>query len=182
LSLLAFMAYAAATMSVENAPRRASMGWLRALLLALMSVSACMLCGLPTFRSMSQHDARLAHIERALEMLPLPPGTKRLGSYSRVGLLSGSGNHCDYLAIMVLGGPVERASLEEFYRHHTVPTPEEYPLEVRIGAGGLEPAPEYDDSLLAHDWKSALPFKGQQATVVYVFDAGHHPAADPRCH
>jgi len=102
--------------------------------------------------------------------------------YSRVGLLSGGGNHCDYLAAMTLQGDVERVLLGEFYRRHTVPSPDGYPLEIRIGAGGLAPAPEYNDTLLDDLWMEAFEIEGQRVTVVYVVDEGLSTDGDPRCH
>ncbi|WP_309895020.1 hypothetical protein [Archangium sp.] len=131
---------------------------------------------------MRAHDARLARLEQELTRLPLPEGTERVGVYSRVGLLSGNGNHCDYVSAMLLRGDMERTLLEGFYRQHTVSSPDGYPLEIRIGAGGLQPAPEYEDDLLADRWMEALPVEGPQARVVYVFDAGLNPEGDPRCH
>jgi hypothetical protein len=132
---------------------------------------------------MRVHDERLARIEQALLRLPLPEGTERLGVYSRVGLLSGSGNHCDYLSVMALRGNVERPALEALYHQQTVSSPDGYALEIRIGAGGLQSAPEYEDALLARGWMDAFQVEGQQQVrVVYVFDAGLNPDGDPRCH
>lgn len=102
--------------------------------------------------------------------------------YSRVGLLSGGGNHCDYVSVMALRGNVERTALEALYRQQTVSSPDGYALEIRIGAGGLQPAPEYEDALLAREWMDAFQVDGQQVRVVYVFDAGLNPDGDPRCH
>jgi hypothetical protein len=131
---------------------------------------------------MREHNARLERIEQELMRLPLPEGTERLGVYSSVGLISGNSNHCDYLSAMALRGAVERTVLEEHYRQHTVSSPDGYPLEIRIGAGGLQPAPDYDDALLAHRWKEAFQLEEQQLRVVYVFDAGLSSDGDPRCH
>jgi hypothetical protein len=131
---------------------------------------------------MRDHNARLAQIEQELAALPLPQGMERLGVYSRVGLLSGSGNHCDYLAVMVLRGDVERAVLEEFYRRHTVSSPDGYPLEIRIGAGRRQPAPEHEGILWDFEWLGAFPTEEQQVRLVYTFDGGLEPEDDPRCH
>ncbi len=131
---------------------------------------------------MLEHNARLARIEEELTRLPLPEGTERLEVYSSVGLLSGNGNHCDYVSAMVLRGDVERPLLEEFYRQHTVSSPDGYPLEIRIGAGGLQPAPGYYDAPLARRWSESFQRGEQQVRVVYVFDAGQSPDGDPRCH
>ncbi|MFY0574110.1 hypothetical protein ACN28S_06880 [Cystobacter fuscus] len=152
--------------------------------LALVALGAGLagVCVLPPFRSMREHDERLERIEQALMHLPLPAGLEQLGVYSRVGLLSGNGNHCDYLSAMALRGAAERSVLEEFYRQHTVSSPDGYPLEIRIGAGGLQPAPGYDDDLLADSWMDAFRMEGQQVRVVYVFDGGLNPDGDPRCH
>ncbi|HZH77173.1 MAG TPA: hypothetical protein VEY88_14180 [Archangium sp.] len=134
-------------------------------MLGLLALGAgtFMLWGLSPLSSMREHDARLARIEQELTRLPLPEGTERVGVYSRVGLLSGNGNHCDYVSAMLLRGDVERALLEGFYRQHTVSSPDGYPLEIRIGADGLQPAPEYEDDLLADRWMEALPVEGPRA-------------------
>jgi hypothetical protein len=137
---------------------------------------------LPLFRSMREHNARLAFIEKELLRLPFPEGTERLGVYSRVGLLSGNGNHCDYLSAMALQGDVERTFLEEFYRRHAVSSPDGYPLEIRIGAGGLKPAPEYNDILMDDLWREAFQIDGQRGIIVYVVDGGLNADGDPRCH
>ena len=172
-------------MTVDTAPHRAPTTLLKVVFgLVVLGAGMSIVCGLPPFNSMREHNARLARIEEELTRLPLLEGTERLDVYSSVGLISGNGNHCDYLSAMVLRGDVERTVLEEFYREHTVSSPDGYPLELRVGAGGLQPAPGYEvyDAPLASLWAEAFRLEGQKVQVVYVFDAGLSADGDPRCH
>jgi hypothetical protein len=111
------------------------------------------------------NNFRLARFSAQLFTYPLPPGTQLITRSANVGVLTGNGDHCDFIARVDLGG---EASLESLRDHYSG-----LHLDAAIpgGAGGGLPRIEI------------VAASGGQATgyAVIATDAAYEGVFDVRC-
>ncbi len=136
---------------------------------------------------MVRHSINHASFERKFRHLPLPADTTVVATVSRFGLLSGSGNHCDSIAVSLLRSTLPRARLEAFYQTRTTEAAEgSMPVELHVEPLGDAAHPENLYTLLSFDPREAFRHELAQthAGALYVlYAADHYPAnSDFRCH
>jgi hypothetical protein len=112
-------------------------------------------------------DAKLAQLQERVDMLPLPPDTEfDVGfSVSKVGLISGNSNHCDYLVRMSVLTKLPDAEIARYYESITVKGVEGRDIS---GTVYVNPSGSYRE--------------GYKAVIVQFFDDGNPPGFDLRCH
>ncbi|HQL54922.1 MAG TPA: hypothetical protein PLQ87_09460, partial [Phycisphaerae bacterium] len=84
----------------------------------------------------------LARLRSSLSSLPLPAQTTKLASVSRVGLLAGNGNHCDYAVAEMHSTKLGRDEILRHYNQQSVPNPEgpsRFGVEVAFFDGNSPP-------------------------------------------
>lgn len=129
-----------------------------------------------------RHNRFLTALRRSMESLPLPEGTTRLKADSRLGLLAGNGNHCDYIVAEVHATSRTRAKVVEHYSQLSIPNPEGqgcFELQIEFFVDGRPPDLEVHPPL---DISVSDPTE-QTKYVVFIRLIGYHDAgSDPRCH
>lgn len=112
------------------------------LLLTLVSVPGCLMS--PFVAATTVNHFRLADFERLLFEYPVPEGSRVVRTWSEVAVLTGNGDHCDYVATLVLA--FERPPRLNRLRAHYAPldlrpaapsSPHPPSLTVTRGFGGL---------------------------------------------
>lgn len=114
-----------------------------------------------------RNDERLARLEERVSMLPLPPETEQgdPGLQGTVGILSGNGNHCDYLVRMSLLTKLPDAEIARFYESAVAEG-----VEARELSGTVYVNP-------SGSWRD-----GYKGVIVEFFDGYHEAGFDMRCH
>lgn len=129
-----------------------------------------------------RHNRFLARLRTSLSSLPLPAQTTKLASVSRVGLLAGNGNHCDYAVAEMHSTKLGRDEILRHYNQQSVPNPEgpsRFGVEVAFFDGNSPPTFGLYDPLFS----CAEASPGELRYVVGVILIGYHDAGfDPRCH
>ncbi len=130
-----------------------------------------------------QHEWSAWKLGRALGTVAHPADTSLLVATRKVGLLVGNGNHCDFFAGELRRFTGTREQLRAFYAGKEVPSPlGSYPEEVRIAFFGEErPVDLPYDFDAAEKW-GAPPSQAGQLYIVYLYNGGHDPGMDLRCH
>ena len=135
--------------------------------------------------SYARHDRTLRAMRDALAAVPLPRGAAVVDRFEQLGVLSGNGNHCDYVVALRLSANVDPLALARQLRNRS--------LRVRDGEGTFEaevevwpaetPPDAYDPArgLLPERWIERSPSR-RPSPVVYAFRGGEPPAHDFRCH
>lgn len=127
---------------------------------------------LPAASGYVANTFRLAAFADQLHEHPSPPGTRVSAKGSEVGVLTGNGDHCDYIATVVLEPyqPIGRAEVERYYSalssRSAVPGGDRNDVMLEVLAGRRESAVSGD---------SLPPFY-----IVRLIDV-HGPNADFRC-
>ena len=88
-----------------------------------------------------------------------PPGTTPELLNSEVGVLTGNGNHCDFVVSLSFSAPVDRSAVLAHYQS----------LHIKRAVPG-------ESSQLLFTFSEAKP------PVLTISDAPNSPAFDPRCH
>lgn len=130
----------------------------------------------------ARHQRSVRAMRAALDAAPLPAGVEREETLAAVGLLSGNGNHCDYLVATRVRTRLAPAQLAARLRAQR--------LRVRFDSGLAElplwvsPGTAEDDfarELLPAAWLAPGSAASPRA-VVFAFWGGEEPGSDMRCH
>ncbi|MGC4119002.1 MAG: hypothetical protein QM765_31420 [Myxococcales bacterium] len=135
---------------------------------------------------MLMNEVRLGRLERSFAALQDPAGTERIRLESRVGLLSGNGNHCDYFVgeLRVTAKPL--AEVLAAYVGATVREPmrgeasEVYVGEVKGQEIDDLPMPYELSSVVSWTRGATIP-EGSRLYLVGFF-ANEEANGDLRCH
>lgn len=96
----------------------------RKLLIAIALLAAigvhCSCLG-PFLYSSAINSLRLRRFANSLHAYPLPPGTEVVARYSKVGNFGPAGNHCDYMAALILVTELTRDEIDDYYRNMALP-------------------------------------------------------------
>ena len=134
----------------------------KALIALAVVLSVPLLIVLAILDSRRRNDRRLAHFSEQLFSYPLPPGSRVLSQTAQVGVLTGNGNHCDYISQMELESSLPIAAIEAHYQR----------LQLRPaagnGAGAGLPAVTVDSL-------------DMQRVTVTAIDAPYPAGLDDRC-
>ena len=84
-------------------------------LATLVLLPGCLV--LPAFSGYVANNFRLAAFADQLHQYPAPPGARVSAEGAEVGVLTGNGDHCDYIATVIVEPyePVSRAEVERYY-------------------------------------------------------------------
>ena len=133
-----------------------------ALIAVAVVLSIPLLIVLAILDTRRRNDRRLAHFSAQLFSYPLPPRSRVLSQTAQVGVLTGNGNHCDYISRMELESWLPIAAIEAHYKE----------LQLRPaagdGAGAGLPAVTVDSLDL-------------QRVTVTATDAPYPAGLDDRC-
>jgi len=136
---------------------------------------------------MVRHNVLLARFERGVRAVPLPPGTSVVATTSRFGLLSGNGNHCDYLAVSLLSSTLPREGLQAHFAGRTARAAE-HGGEVELRVVPLGDAAHPDDLRFYAGFDARTEFhrelSGAPAGGLFLLYAMDQYSADMdfRCH
>lgn len=113
--------------------------------------------------TMRRNDRRLTEFSEQLFAYPLPPASRILRQTAEVGVLTGNGNHCDYVARLELASSLPPMAVEAHYQGLRL-----HPA-VANGAGGGLPAVTVES-------------QGPGRMAVTATDAPYPAGLDTRCH
>ncbi len=143
-------------------------------------------CGLALLiLPMLLHNHHLVGVEEAFSLINHPENTHPLGGVSRVGLLVGSGNHCDFFVGQVRSTTEDWESVAMHY--HTLGRKFAFDLAVSKFEDGVLQVerdairPPFDLESLS-GWGVEKAPQGEWIYAVYVADPGHAPEHDYRCY
>jgi hypothetical protein len=86
----------------------------------LLGIGALLWVMIEVLAPILRHEHALWGLRRTLAGLKHPLGTTRISSASAVGLLSGNGNHCDFVAYEVRSGALGWGELSRAYEPQPV--------------------------------------------------------------
>lgn len=66
------------------------------------------------------HDATLKNFSEPLLSISVPENTRQIGSISVVGQQFTAGDHCDYLAGVLINSSLTKESIQKYYKDHYV--------------------------------------------------------------
>jgi len=95
---------------------------------------------------------------------PLPPETEIVDRQAQVAVLTGAGNHCDYLARQILIAKLTREEIEAYYRDVRPPS---------VGSGELNYIKLLFDEMSLPD--------GQLRFTIEAYDTNYDAGFDIRC-
>ena len=128
----------------------------------------------------ARHQRAMGAMRAAFDAAPLPPGVERGETMASMGILSGNGNHCDYLVAVRVRTRLAPAELAARLRAQR--------LRVHFDSGLAElplwVVPGEDDlarEVLPPAWAAPGGAAGTRA-VVFAFWGGEAPGSDIRCH
>ena len=113
--------------------------------------------------SMRRNDRRLTEFSEQLFAYPLPPDSRILRQTAQVGVLTGNGNHCDYVARLEIESSLPPAAVDAHYQELRL-----HPA-VGNGAGGGLPAVTVES-------------QGPGRVAITATDAPYPAGLDTRCH
>lgn len=154
------------------------------LTLVLLPLGAAALLLLVFTAGMPFNEWMAWQLSRKLGTVAHPAGTAHVHSRRQVGLLTGNGNHCDYFAGELRTYSGSRAELLAFYSGKELQSPlGRHQAEVQVAF--FEASTRNERLPHAHDepteW-GLSPEAADRFYVVYLFDGGHDPGYDLRCH
>lgn len=148
------------------------------------------------------HDLKLWQFRHQFNQLSHPGDSIRVASDSRLGLLLGCSNHCDFFTGQIRWTQLSLTEVESFYASYTVPAV--YPghmnmagfiyTDVSVKVIPIEgPEIKGDESFCSipyevcelSGWRGNISkYQEKKGTlyVVYVMDSGYAPFWDLRCH
>lgn len=126
-----------------------------------------------------RHDVALWRVAQRFEHLHHPAGSTLISETKNLGLLSGNGNHCDYLVAQLRTSGLKASEIASFYERQEKSNPAiigEHPFLAFPSTG------EWDDDLFIDDsnFRKAMDKAGKDAYVVFFLDNGD-PGLDMRC-
>jgi hypothetical protein len=128
----------------------------------------------------ARHQRAMRAMRAAFDAAPLPPGVAREETVASMGILSGNGNHCDFVVAARVRTRLAPADLAARLRAQR--------LRVRFDSGLAElplwVVPGEDDlarEVLPPAWAIPGAADGGRA-VVFAFWGGEAPGSDIRCH
>lgn len=124
-----------------------------------------------------RHEYALWQLRCALVELKHPTGTTEIRTASAVGLLSGNGNHCDFVVYQVRAGDLTQSELASAYEHNRV---REAELEVYVVRDGAVVDSTGEDPDLDRVGLSVSDVA--RGYVVGLLRYGQDPEGDIRCH
>lgn len=136
--------------------------------------------------SFARHDRTLGAMREALAAVPLPRGAEVVDRFEQLGVLSGNGNHCDYVVALRLSADVDPAALARQLRDRSLRVRDDrgtFEVLVEVWPPERPASASYDPAfgLLPERWLVRAP-SGRSNPVVYAFWGGDPPAHDIRCH
>lgn len=155
------------------------------LVLLVLTLVGCFLCTLLLFGDAVSHDLTLRAHEAEFKAMAHPPDTTLVARKSRVGLLAGNGNHCDYFVgeLRTYSGPQE--AISAFYDGYR-PAGELAWLGIFFFEDGVLPEEAYWDLPQGLDslsgWSRRLAHSREDYYIVCTVDVGYPPGFDLRCH
>jgi len=105
---------------------------------------------------------------------PLPPQTEVVSRYSNVGL-KGNSNHCDFEAGQTMVTRLSEQEIEAYYDDVAFPPAGNY-------NAGRSPAYRTAPVILSVRFAESTTKEGPRQFTVVLFDFGHPPGLDIRCH
>ncbi|MGD8450271.1 MAG: hypothetical protein PVJ57_00505 [Phycisphaerae bacterium] len=153
----------------------------------LLAVGAALLflgsaAGLYLTADMRRHNRFLVALQRSLAALPLPEGTTRLAADSRVGLLAGNGNHCDYIVAEAHATTQTPDQITAHYAHLAIPNPNgQNSFNVEIAFFRDDEPPDLDVHAALN--LRVADHADRTRYVLFIRLIGYEASGlDPRCH
>lgn len=152
------------------------------LLIFLAVISLC--CGVFSLPDTFTHNQKLASYVAAFQKIDHPLDTSHISFRSKVGLLAGNGNHCDYFVGEMRRFAGERQVIIDFYEGQEVGGE---PLFVEFVENGEFPRETSLWSLPGglnnpHNWLDSPSVSLENVYVVYMLIVGDDAGLDIRCH
>lgn len=172
------------------------------LAVAFVAIAGCMGCSLFLFNPLN--DVRLWQFELDFQQIAHPPDSERLATASRLGLLAGNGNHCDFYVGEMRWTRLSREDVQTHYAGATIPVaivgdegmPHDAGARVNLrivfvegeeivegsaSAGFLGLVPYSLD--MVSEWGVELEdYPEGLLYIVQAFDIGYTAGLDLRCH
>lgn len=143
--------------------------------------------GAPIVRSIFVHNSELHDFRGNLFSLPLPAESHAIGEHSRVGLLSGHGNHCDYFAAQLVSTSLTEREISQFYHDKHVPSIDDSHLvEVRLHFVKSKTIDEEWFPVSNFEIESGFDVSLEKLAketvyLIYALDPGYESESDFRC-
>jgi hypothetical protein len=143
--------------------------------------------GVPIVRSILVHNSELHDFSGNLFSMPLPAKSHAIVQHSRIGLLSGHGNHCDYFAAQLVSTSLTEEEISQFYHDKRIPSiGESHLVEIRLHFVKSKTVDEEWFPVSNFNIESAFDVSLEKLTnetvyLIYALDPGYESGSDFRC-
>lgn len=162
--------------------------WLRYL---LVSIGCCVALLLPLVLLFTAeipiHNWNLQRFSEFLAAIQHPPGSGRVKTVKQVGNYEPTGNQCEYFVAELRSYTGSKENIRDFYRESAIRNPlngQQQPVQLAFLESGV--FSNTDALPLAYrelgPWSLPDGPAADRLYVVFVFDGGHDPGFDYRCH
>ncbi len=141
--------------------------------LAFLAISLTC-CSLALVIPQAQNNWKLRTFAGNLFAYPLPPQTEVVSRYSEVEL-KGNSNHCDFEARQTMVTPLSEQEIEAYYVEVALPPAGNY-------NAGRAPAYRTAPALVFVRFDETGMPDGRRRFTLVLYDHGHPPGLDIRCH
>lgn len=133
-----------------------------------------------------KHDKQLNNLFMAFKMLKHPGKSHEILEFKKLGILSGNGNHCDFICGKIMESSLSHNAIIDFYKNIRIPSIDKFDYcDVELLF--------YDNGFLNKNDVIPLnyrklsnfisPIKIEKTYyIVYVFDMGYPSEYDSRCY
>lgn len=142
--------------------------------------------GTIVFVNTKKHDRTLLSLKKSFDLISHPEKTKIVAQFSKLGVLSGNGNHCDYFVGQLRKTNLSPNEIIAWYKKTgKISSDVGRDCDVMIEFYSKGKLKEYDAVPFDYeDLSQLIPHieNNQNYYLIYVFDTGYDAGWDYRCH